>query len=69
MTLIKSFESGLWFNAEWSVETGPRLLSPLPVDCPPGKEGPGRLAEGSTVSPRELPGWWKSGHGKREDLT
>ena len=53
MTLIKPFESGLWFNTEWGVETGPRLLSPLPVDCPPGKEGAKRLAEGRVVSPQD----------------
>lgn len=56
MTLIKPSESGLWLNAEWGVETGPRLLSPLPADCPPEEEGAKCSAEGRVVSPQERPG-------------
>lgn len=29
MTVIKSFESGFWFNAWWNMETGPNCFSPL----------------------------------------
>lgn len=36
MTLIKSFDGGLWFNAQEDMQTGPKLLSPRRVDCTPG---------------------------------
>lgn len=64
MTLIKPSESGLWFNAEWGVETGLRLLSPLPADCPPGGGKSEMFSRGEAGEPTGVAGRWKGPHGE-----